>query len=214
MEDVYSGQPATSPAEPPALSTLRPPGKWQAAILKAEQNPPKLRIVSGRPWGVFLPGPGEPGSWETDGVSTEGVTMAKTAREVMSGGVECVGENETVLDAAKKLADLDVGSMPICGEDNRLKGMLTDRDIVVKVLAAGKDPADTRAGELGEGKPVTIGADDSIDEALRTMTDHKVRRLPVIDGHDLVGIVSQADLATNIDEQKVGDLVEAISAAR
>ncbi len=140
--------------------------------------------------------------------------MAKTAREIMSGGAECVGENETVLDAAKKLAELDVGSMPICGEDNRLKGMLTDRDIVVKVLATGKDPAETRAGELGEGKPVTIGADDSVDEALRTMTDHKVRRLPVIDGHDLVGIISQADLATNIDEQKVGDLVEAISAAR
>jgi CBS domain-containing protein len=59
---------------------------------------------------------------------------------------------------------------------------------------------------------VTIGADDSVDEALRTMTEHKVRRLPVIDGHDLVGIVSQADLARNIDEEKVGDLVEAISA--
>jgi CBS domain-containing protein len=139
--------------------------------------------------------------------------MAKTAREVMTGGVECVGENDTVLDAAKRLAELDVGSMPICGEDNRLKGMLTDRDIVVKVLAQGKDPGDTKAGVLGEGKPVTIGADDSVDEALRTMIDHKVRRLPVIDGHDLVGIVSQADLATNIDEQKVGDLVEAISAA-
>jgi CBS domain-containing protein len=139
--------------------------------------------------------------------------MAKTAREVMTGGVECVQENETVLDAARKLADLGVGSMPICGEDNRLKGMLTDRDIVVKVLATGKDPASTTAGELGEGKPVTIGADDSVEEALRTMIDHKVRRLPVIDGHDLVGIVSQADLATNIDEEKVGDLVEAISAA-
>jgi CBS domain-containing protein len=131
----------------------------------------------------------------------------------MTGGAECVGENDSVLDAAKKLADLGVGSMPICGEDDRLKGMLTDRDIVVKVLAQGKDPGKTKAGELGEGKPVTIGADDSVDEALRTMIDHKVRRLPVIDGHDLVGIVSQADLATNIDEQKVGDLVEAISAA-
>jgi CBS domain-containing protein len=139
--------------------------------------------------------------------------MAKTAREVMTGGVECVQADETVLDAARKLADLGVGSMPICGEDNRLKGMLTDRDIVVKVLATGKDPASTTAGELGEGKPVTIGADDSVEEALRTMIDHKVRRLPVIDGHDLVGIVSQADLATNIDEEKVGDLVEAISAA-
>jgi CBS domain-containing protein len=139
--------------------------------------------------------------------------MSKTAREVMTGGAECVGENDSVLDAARKLAELGVGSMPICGEDDRLKGMLTDRDIVVKVLAQGKDPGETRAGELGEGKPVTIGADDSVDEALRTMIDHKVRRLPVIDGHDLVGIVSQADLATNIDEQKVGDLVEAISAA-
>ena len=103
--------------------------------------------------------------------------------------------------------------MPICGEDNRLKGMLTDRDIVVKVVAAGSDPSGTKAGEQGEGKPVTIGADDSVDEALRTMIDHKVRRLPVIDGHDLVGVVSQADLATSIDEEKVGGLVKAISAA-
>jgi CBS domain-containing protein len=89
--------------------------------------------------------------------------------------------------------------------------MLTDRDIVVKVLAQGKDPNSTKAGELGEGKPVTIGADDSIEETLETMKSHDVRRLPVIDGHDLVGIVSQADVARNLDEEKVGDLVEAIS---
>lgn len=76
--------------------------------------------------------------------------MAKTGRDVMTQGVECVGENETVADAAKKLADLDVGAMPICGEDDRLKGMLTDRDIVVEVLAKGKDPADVKAGELGD----------------------------------------------------------------
>ena len=141
--------------------------------------------------------------------------MAKTARDVMTGGVECIGENDSVLDAAKRLAELNVGAMPICGSDNRLKGMLSDRDIVVKVLAAGKNPADVKAGELGQGdgKTVTIGADDSINEALRTMTDHKVRRLPVIDGHRLVGIISQADIATNIDEERVGDLVEAISSA-
>ncbi|WP_028060698.1 CBS domain-containing protein [Candidatus Solirubrobacter pratensis] len=139
--------------------------------------------------------------------------MGKTARDVMSGGAECIGENETLIDAARKLADLDVGAMPICGEDDRLKGMLTDRDIVVKALAQGKDPAQTRAGELAQGKPVTIGADDSVDEALHTMAEHKVRRLPVIDGHELIGVVSQADLARNVEEQKVGDLVEAISAA-
>jgi CBS domain-containing protein len=139
--------------------------------------------------------------------------MGKTAREVMTGGAECIGENDTILDAAKRLAELDVGAMPICGEDDRLKGMLSDRDIVVKVLAQGKDPATTRAGELGQGKPVTIGADDSVEEALHTMKDHKVRRLPVIDGHDLIGIISQADLAKNVDEQEVGELVEAISAS-
>ena len=135
------------------------------------------------------------------------------ARDIMTPGAECIGENDSVLDAASKLRDLDVGALPICGEDNRLKGMLTDRDIVVKVLAEGKDPAQVRAGELAQGEAVTIGADDSIDLALSTMKDHKVRRLPVIDGHDLVGIVAQADIATNIPEDKVGDLVEAISAA-
>jgi CBS domain-containing protein len=140
--------------------------------------------------------------------------MAKTAREVMTGGAECIGENETIQDAARRMADLDVGALPICGEDNRLKGMLTDRDIVVKVLAQGGDPSSTRASEVADqGEVVTIGADDSVDEALATMKDHKVRRLPVIDGHELVGIVSQGDLAKSIDEEKVGDLVEAISEA-
>src|SRR3954454_4393514 len=99
--------------------------------------------------------------------------MSKSARDIMSSDAECIGENDTILDAAKRLAELDVGAMPICGEDERLKGMLTDRDIVVKVLAEGRDPSSTRAGELGEGKPVTIGADDSVEEALRTMKDHK-----------------------------------------
>ena len=139
--------------------------------------------------------------------------MAKTAREIMTPDAKCVGENETVAEAAKKLAELGVGSMPICGEDDRLKGVLTDRDIVVKVLAEGKDPGSTKAGELGEGKPVTIGADDSLSEALATMKEHKVRRLPVIDGHDLVGIVSIADIATNVEDEQTGDLIETISAA-
>jgi len=138
--------------------------------------------------------------------------MARVARDVMTPNVECIGENETLLDAARKLASLDVGSMPICGEDNRLKGMLTDRDIVVKALARGRDPATTRAGDLAEGKPVTIGADDSVSEALKTMAQHQVRRLPVIDGHELVGIIAVADIARKLDDDEVGDLIQAISA--
>ncbi|CAL9343991.1 CBS domain-containing protein [Streptomyces thermolilacinus] len=134
-----------------------------------------------------------------------------TAREIMTEGAECIGENETVLDAAKKMTELGVGALPICGTDDKLKGMLTDRDIVVKVLGKGKDPATCKAGELAQGEAVTIGADDDAEEILRTMTQHKVRRLPVIDGHTLVGIVAQADVARSLPEPKVGDLLEALS---
>ncbi len=82
--------------------------------------------------------------------------------------------------------------------------MLTDRDIVTKVVAQGRDPAPVKARELETGKPVTIGADDSIEEAMRTMAEHKVRRLPVIDGHKLIGMVSQADLAKALPKEKAG----------
>ena len=139
--------------------------------------------------------------------------MAKTARDVMSGGTECIGEGDSVADAAKLLTDLDVGAVPICGEDDRLKGMITDRDIAIEVVAQGKDPSQTKAIELGGEEVVTIGADDEVAEALRTMKEHKVRRLPVIDDQRLVGMVSIADLATNIDDAETGDLVETISAA-
>jgi CBS domain-containing protein len=137
--------------------------------------------------------------------------MSRTAREIMTGRPECVGESETIVEAAKKMKSLDVGALPICGEDNRLRGMITDRDVVVKVLADDKDPASTKAAELAQGKPVTIGADDSAEEALRTMAEHKVRRLPVIDGHELVGVISQGDLANELGSEQVGELVGAIS---
>ena len=137
--------------------------------------------------------------------------MSILARDIMTGGAECIGVNETLEQAARKMKDLDVGSLPICGEDNRLKGMLTDRDIVVRCLAEGGDPKSTTAGDLAAGKPVTIGADDTIEEAIRTMQQHQVRRLPVIDGHNLVGMLSQADIARNYPEDRVGELVEFIS---
>jgi CBS domain-containing protein len=137
--------------------------------------------------------------------------MMPTAREIMTTDVTCVGEKESLVDAAKKMADLGVGSLPICGEDNRLKGMLTDRDIVVKALAQGRNPGDCTAAELAQGKPVTIGADDDAQEILRTMSQHKVRRLPVIDGHQLVGIVAVADVARALPDRPVGDLIDAIS---
>ena len=137
--------------------------------------------------------------------------MAKKARDLMTSPAECIGENDTIDQAAKRLTELDVGAMPICGEDDRLKGMLTDRDIVVKCIADGGDPSSVRAGSLAEGKPVTIGADDDIREALEVMQEYQVRRLPVIDGHDLVGIIAQADIARELSATETAETVAEIS---
>ncbi|MEV4312554.1 CBS domain-containing protein [Actinocrispum sp. NPDC049592] len=133
------------------------------------------------------------------------------AREIMTADPACVRASETVRDAAQIMAERGVGAVPVCGEDNRLKGMITDRDIVVKVLAAGHDPRAVTAGELSQGEVVTIGADDDANEIMKTMAEHKVRRLPVIDGQRLVGMISQADVARALPHTQVGDLVEALS---
>ena len=133
------------------------------------------------------------------------------ARDIMTPDPQCVKEDETLVDAARLMRDLDVGALPICGNDNRLKGMLTDRDIVVKCIADGGDPNSVTAGSLGQGKPVTIGADDDIQEALEVMQQHQVRRLPVIDGHDLVGIISQADIALSLSAAETAETVAEIS---
>lgn len=133
------------------------------------------------------------------------------ARDIMTEGAECVGENDTLTEAARRMRDLDIGAMPICGENGRLVGMLSDRDIVVRCIAEGGDPATTPASALADGAPVTIGADDDIRDALDTMERHQVRRLPVIDGHELVGIISQADVARALSPVEVGETVAEIS---
>lgn len=133
-----------------------------------------------------------------------------TARDIMTKGVDYADGSTTVLEVAKKLASEDYGALPVCDGD-RLQGMITDRDIVVKVLAEGKDPATTKVIDLVQGEVVTIGADDSIEQAMKTMAEHQVRRLPVIDGQRLVGMLAQADLARTGEDRGVGDTVQAIS---
>jgi CBS domain-containing protein len=133
------------------------------------------------------------------------------ARDIMTPDPVCVSEHDTLEDAARVMVDHNIGAVPVCGADRQLKGMLTDRDIVTKVGAKGGDLSSVRAGELANGKPVTIGADDPVRKAAKTMARHKVRRLPVIDGQQLVGIVSQADVARAADESVTGELVEMVS---
>ncbi|OIK26157.1 CBS domain-containing protein [Streptomyces malaysiense] len=136
-----------------------------------------------------------------------------TARDIMHTGATCIQESQTLEDAARKMKELDVGALPICGEDDRLHGIITDRDIVLKCLAKGKDPRTVTAGQLEQGKPITVDADTDSDRVLQVMEQHKIRRLPVIENHRLVGMISEADLARRLPEEKVGHFVEAVCVA-
>ena len=107
----------------------------------------------------------------------------------------------------------DVGALPICGDDGELKGMITDRDIVVKCVAAGGNPAEHTVGEYAQGRAVVVRAGDSVEKALRTMIGAGVRRLPVVEGRSVVGMISLADLAMSLPDEGVGELVGAVSSA-
>ncbi|MBF6301667.1 CBS domain-containing protein [Nocardia amamiensis] len=134
-----------------------------------------------------------------------------TAREIMTPDVECIRSSDTIVTAAQRMAELNVGALPICGEDNRLKGMLTDRDIVVKVIAQRKDPLGVDAGELGGEELVTVDANDDVRKVMSVMSQHQVRRVPVLENGQLVGIIAQADVATTVENTEAGSTVEAIS---
>jgi len=132
-------------------------------------------------------------------------------REFMTTDAQCIKENQSLADAARMMLDLDCGSLPICGDDGMLKGMITDRDIVVKCVAVGRDPREMMARDLASGKPFWVDADANVDAAIEIMERNQVRRLPVIADHKLVGIISQGDIARNYSEARVGELVEHIS---
>ena len=137
--------------------------------------------------------------------------MAKKVREVMTSNPCTIDADKSVAYAAKMLRDEDVGVAPIV-EGDRLVGVLTDRDIAVRVVAEGRDPVQVKAREVASGDLVTLDPDQDLDEALRLMARHQVRRLPVVeeDGR-VVGIVAQADVAHEADERKTGEVVEKIS---
>jgi CBS domain-containing protein len=130
----------------------------------------------------------------------------------MTTGIEYLKTTDTAADVAKKLAQADIGAVPVCEPDGHLAGVVTDRDIVVKVVAEAKDPTKTRLAELADQPEViTVGADDSVEEVFEVMKKYKVRRLPVIDGTEVVGVVSQADVARHLQNVKVGEVLAASS---
>ena len=137
--------------------------------------------------------------------------MAKTVRESMTSNPCSIDTDKSVAYAAKMMRDEDVGIAPIV-EGERLVGVLTDRDIAVRVVAEGRDPEQTKVTEVASRDVVTLDPQQDLDEALRLMARHQVRRLPVVeeDGR-LVGVVAQADVAKQADDQQTGEVVEQIS---
>jgi CBS domain-containing protein len=136
------------------------------------------------------------------------------ARDIMHGDVQCIGEHDTLDAAARMMRDLNVGALPICGDDDRLRGIITDRDIVVKCIAENCDPRGMTADRLAQGKPVTVDADADINDVLNVMEENRIRRLPVVQDRRLVGMISESDLARNLPDQAVGHFVEVISENR
>jgi CBS domain-containing protein len=135
----------------------------------------------------------------------------KHVRDLMTSDPRTVEPSTTIVEAARAMKEEDVGPVPVADGD-KLVGILTDRDIAVRVVAEGKDPQSTTVEEIASRDLVTVDPDQGLDEAMRLMAKHQVRRLPVCeeDGR-LVGILAQADVAREVGDQPTGEVVEHIS---
>jgi CBS domain-containing protein len=136
--------------------------------------------------------------------------MANNIREVMTPSPETVEADKTAAEAAKLMKKVDAGMIPVV-QNQKLVGTVTDRDIAIRVVAEGKDPLATTVAEIASKDVVTIGPDQDIAEALGLMASNQIRRLPVVEGGTLVGVIAQADVARAGDERQVGETVEQIS---
>jgi CBS domain-containing protein len=136
--------------------------------------------------------------------------MAKSVRDVMTSSPLSVGSSDSVVQAARLMRDEHIGSLPVV-DGGRLVGMITDRDIALRVVAESAQPESVKVGDIASRNMITVTPAQDLDEALQLMAHHQVRRLPVAEGDRLVGILAQADVAHEEDGKKIGELVEAIS---
>jgi CBS domain-containing protein len=136
--------------------------------------------------------------------------MAQSVRDVMTPGVRTVSPSQSLAEAAEVMKGEDVGSVPVV-EEGRLAGIVTDRDIVTRAVAERRDPQTVKVDEVASRDLVTVEPEQDLDEALALMARHQVRRLPVVEQGQLVGMLAQADVALEAKEKKVGETVEEIS---
>ncbi|MFC8941258.1 CBS domain-containing protein [Streptomyces griseoincarnatus] len=135
-----------------------------------------------------------------------------TAGDIMHRGAQWIPAHETLDRAAQLMRELNVGALPISDENERLCGILTDRDIVVGCVAMGHDPAKVTAGEMAKGTPRWIESEADVDDVLTEMRTHQIRRLPVIDDKRLVGMISEADLAQHLTNEQIAVFAESVYA--
>ncbi|MEU5686996.1 CBS domain-containing protein [Streptomyces venezuelae] len=135
-----------------------------------------------------------------------------TAGDIMHRGAQWIPKHETLDRAAQLMRELDVGALPISDENERLCGILTDRDIVIGCVAMGHDPSRITAGEMAKGTPRWIDSGADVDAVLREMQGHRIRRLPVIENKRLVGMISEADLAVHLTDDQLAGWVESVYA--
>ncbi|SRR6266516_3021661 len=137
--------------------------------------------------------------------------MRKTVRDAMTPNPRAVSPGSSVVEAARLMEQEDVGSLPVVEGDEVLVGIVTDRDIAIRVVAAGKDPASTSVGDVFTEHPSCAYPDEPLDEALEQMVYRRVRRLPVVEDDRLVGILAQADVVHEVKDKKAAQVIEEIS---
>ncbi|MBW5249558.1 CBS domain-containing protein [Streptomyces poriferorum] len=135
-----------------------------------------------------------------------------TAKDIMHTGATWIPAHETLDRAAQLMRDHNVGALPISenGEQDRMVGILTDRDIVVACVAMGRDPSKTTAGDLAQGTPRWIDAEAEVEAVLEEMQTHRIRRLPVVENKMLVGMISEADLAQHLSDDQIAGWAEKV----
>ena len=137
--------------------------------------------------------------------------MRKLVRDAMTADPRTIAIHESVAKAARLMAEENVGSIPVVDYDLILAGIVTDRDITVRVVAECRDPELTRVDEIATKHVSPAYPDEPLDDALAQMARHRVRRLPVIDNDRVVGILAQADVVHEVKDKKAGQLLDEVS---
>ncbi|GFH34956.1 CBS domain-containing protein [Streptomyces pacificus] len=135
-----------------------------------------------------------------------------TAKDIMHSGAQWIPAHQTLDRAAQLMRELKVGALPIADADERLCGILTDRDIVIGCVAMGHDPSKVTAGDMARGTPRWIESGADVGAVLHEMQEHQIRRLPVIEDKRLVGMISESDLAQHLSEDQLAQWVEQVYA--